>query len=229
MTHLNPYYFKNFCFKDQKIYYLNKTVAHINKTIEKIIFNRENPLIKEDLSRYFLHHHTTNYNAEANFNEAGLDLALSKSEDFKTAINAEATKYLSGKTAFDPISVCLAVRLKVEEITYSHLAVADQGEFLNKHKTVNKLDFANENGVEVSDTFYLLGVLYNDIAHIRPNTDYATPIISKLNNKVIKHMISQLLIIDNKCPKSSKVFTISSFLLNDLFWKGEFRFCSSRI
>ena len=58
--------------------------------------------------------------------------------------------------------------------------------------TVNKLNFAEDKGVAVSDTFYLLGVLYNDIAHIRPNTDYATPIISKLNNRVIKNVITKL-------------------------------------
>lgn len=78
MTHLNPYYFKNFCFKDQKVYYLNKTVAHINRAIEKVIFNRENPLIKSDLDCYFLHHHTNNIDAGVNFTSLGLDVALSR-------------------------------------------------------------------------------------------------------------------------------------------------------
>lgn len=193
MTHLNPYYFKNFCFKDQKVYYLNKTIAHINRAIEKVIFNRENQLIKSDLDCYFLHHHTNSIDIGVNFTTLALDLALSKAADFKTAINAEATKYLIGRTTYDPISVCLAVRLKVEEVTYSQLTLpADQSEFIATHMTVNKLNFAEEKGVVVSDTFYLLGVLYNDVAHIRPHTDYATPIISKLNNRVIKNMITEL-------------------------------------
>jgi hypothetical protein len=193
MTHLNPYYFKNFCFKDQKVYYLNKAVAHINRAIEKIIFNRENLLIKPDLDKYFLHYHTNSIDAGVNFNTVGLDLALSKSVDFKTALTAEVIKYLNGRTTYDPISVCLAVRLKVEEVTYSLLTLpADQNEFLTTHMTINKLNFAEDKGVAVSDTFYLLGVLYNDIAHIRPNTDYATPIISKLNNRVIKNVITKL-------------------------------------
>lgn len=193
MTHLNPYYFKNFCFKDQKVYYLNKAVAHINRAIEKVIFNRENALIKSDLDCYFLHHHTSSIDAGTNFTTVGLDLALSKATDFKAAVNAEMAKYLNGRTTYDPISVCLAVRLKVEEVTYTQLSSpTDQTEFLTTHMTVNKLNFAEEKGVVVSDTFYLLGVLYNDIAHIRPHTDYATPIISKLNNRVIKNMITKL-------------------------------------
>lgn len=193
MTHLNPYYFKNFCFKDQKIYYLNKVTAHINRAIEKVLFNRENPLVKPDLDCYFLHYHTNSVDAGVNFSTVGLNLELSKSADFKLTVNEEIVKYLKGKTAYDPISVCLAVRLKVEEVTYSKLALpADQNDFLATHMTVNKLNFAEEKSVVVSDIFYLLGVLYNDIAHIRPNMDYATPIISKLNNRVIKNMISKL-------------------------------------
>jgi len=193
MTHLNPYYFKNFCFKDQKVYYLNKTVAHINRAIEEVIFNRENPIIKPDLDRYFLHFHTNNIDAVVNFTRVGLDLSLSNADDFKAAVNAEAVKYLIGRTTYDPISVCLAVRLKVEEVTYSLLTLpADQSEFLTTRMTINKLNFAEDKGVVVSDTFYLLGVLYNDIAHIRPHTDYSTPIISKLNNRVIKNMITKL-------------------------------------
>lgn len=195
LTHLNPYYFKNFCFKDQKIYYLNKFIANINRPIEKVIFNRENSLIKNNLGCYFLHHHTGNIDIEADFVTLGLAPALGKSDDFKTAVSAEATKYLKGKTTYDPISVCLAIRLKVEEKVFASLNTQDDRDaFLITHNTVNKLNLAEEKGVDLPDTYYLLGVLYNDIAHIRPNTDYATPIISKLNNRVINNLINKLLI-----------------------------------
>lgn len=193
MTHINPYYFKNFCFKDQKIYYLNKVAANINRSIEKIIFNRENPIIKSDLDCYFLHYNTISIDAAIQFGSIGLDLALSKSENFKAAINIEISKYLKNKTTYDPISVCLAVRLKIEEITFSKFSLqADQNDYLMTHKTVNKLNLAEEKGIFISETYYLLGVLYNDIAHIKPNTDYATPIISKLNNHIIRNMIKIL-------------------------------------
>jgi len=193
MTHLNPYYFKNFCFKDQKIYYLNKQNAHINRSVEKVLFNRENTSIKAELSCYFLHFNTNHVDASANFYLVGLDISLGKSEEFKAVIDAEVVKYVSGKTSYDPISVCLALRIKVEEVVYSLLQSSeDKAEFISIHKTVSKLDFAGEKGIEISETFYLLGVIYNDIAHIKPNTDYSTPIISKLSNKIINNMVIDL-------------------------------------
>jgi hypothetical protein len=193
MTHLNPYYFKNFVFKDQHIYYLNKITAHINREIEKVIFSRENATVKGNLDCYFLHHNTSNINIEADFVALGLDRALGESSNFKVALNSEITKYLDGKTTYDPLSVCLAVRLQVEVKAFSTLGTDDdRTEFIGTKKTVNKLDFAGKKGIDVPDIYYLLGIIYNDIAHIRPNTDYSTPIISKLNNLTIRKMITKL-------------------------------------
>ncbi len=54
MTHLNPVYFKNFTFSNQKVYYLNKVNTQINQGIIKLLKNRDNLKIKDDVSKYFL-------------------------------------------------------------------------------------------------------------------------------------------------------------------------------
>ena len=40
MTHLNPFYFKNYAFSRQKVCFLNKKNTQINKDLSKIIENR---------------------------------------------------------------------------------------------------------------------------------------------------------------------------------------------
>jgi hypothetical protein len=193
MTHLNPYYFKNFCFSDQKVYYLDKGVPHINRDIEKVIFERGNSLIQSNIDSYFLHYNPTDVDISGDFVSIGLNAALGKSADFKSTLNGEVAKYLQGRTTFDPLSVCLAVRLKIEEKAYSSLTVpSDQAQFIATHKTINKLDFVKEKGVDIPEIFFLLGVVYNEMAHIKPHIDYATPIKSKLSNRIVLNMIKQI-------------------------------------
>lgn len=193
MTHLNPYYFNNFSFSDQKIYYLNKSTPHINRDTEKLIFERENPAIKSDIDSYFLHHNPNDTDISSTFASIGLNVTYGKSANFKAFINGEVAKYLQGRSTFDPISVCLAVRLKVEEKAYlSLVSSAEQTAFLATHKTINKLNFAKDKGSDIPEIFYLLGVVYNEMAHIRPNIDYGTPIKSKLSNRIVMNMVKQV-------------------------------------
>ena len=37
LTHLNPYYFKNFAFSKQKVYYLNKSNIHVNQRLSILL------------------------------------------------------------------------------------------------------------------------------------------------------------------------------------------------
>ena len=55
--------------------------------------------------------------------------------------------------------------------------------------TKKKLDFAVENGVDVDDTIYLLGIIYNEGMHVHENVDDSSPIVSKLENRTIRHML----------------------------------------
>src|SRR6476661_4481311 len=51
LTHLNPNYFKNFTFSDQKVYYLDKSTAQVNPGMIKLLRNRKDTSICEDVSK----------------------------------------------------------------------------------------------------------------------------------------------------------------------------------
>ena len=56
----------------------------------------------------------------------------------------------------------------------------------------SKLEFCEENGITISETHYLLGLIYNDDLHWHEQRDYETPLISKLENMTIKKMIQEI-------------------------------------
>ena len=65
LTHLNPNYFKNFTFSKQKVYYLDKTNIQVNQHITKLLRNRENTTIKDDVVKYLLHYEPRHINKRA--------------------------------------------------------------------------------------------------------------------------------------------------------------------
>lgn len=190
MTHLNPSYFKNFCFKDQKVYYLSRS-ATSDRTLEKILLKRDEPALGDPFSKHFLHFHTDDIDLTTEFQSVGLDNKYSTSSTFKTYIQSELDKYLENKS-YDPLAVCCAIRRRIEEETFLKLPADDRTEFLETHTTVKKLDFAESKGVDVQEIYYLLGVIYNDGLHLRANADVVTPITSKLNNLTIKGMVKEI-------------------------------------
>jgi hypothetical protein len=85
--------------------------------------------------------------------------------------------------------------VKVEEITYNKLTgAAAQTDFLNTHKTRNKLEKAEELGAISPESHYLLGIIYNEGMHWRENFDNVSPIASKLENLTIKKLISDVFV-----------------------------------
>ena len=57
LTHLDPLFFNHFCFNDTKIKvsYLKEHNIKSNKELLKIIYNRENPSIKNEVDAYYFH------------------------------------------------------------------------------------------------------------------------------------------------------------------------------
>lgn len=189
MTHLNPNYFRNFCFKDQKVYYLDKAQYSGEKLTEQLILKREDSSIKDRISKHFLHYHPQVVDLKNEFTVLGLPIEIAKSDAFHTHVINELKRYLEGKK-YDAASVCCAVRLVVEQWTYNSLEASLQDGFLNTNKTPNKLDYATENSVDIPDIFYLLGIIYNEAMHFKPNQDYMSPLFSKLGNLTIRNMIN---------------------------------------
>ena len=203
LTHLNPYYFKNYFFSNQKIHYLLNWKGSVDRGIENIVISRNNTKLKtyeDSISSHFLHFNPLELDIEA---DATLEFTiqklgavnskLCKSKEFKTKIFEYFDNYVSGKKNYDPISVCIATRILVEKDIYSQLPVSLQPEFLETHMTVPKLNFVKENtDIVIPEIYYFLATLYNELLHIRKNNDNSSPIYLKLNNLTIKDMIGQV-------------------------------------
>lgn len=190
LTHLNPYYFKNFTFAKQKIYFLKKYKPAINKNFRALMVKREDPSIEKDVSRHYLHYDPSPIEIKAQFQILGLREAWGDSVAFQAYTEAEWIKYVDELDNYDPFAVCCFVRVRIERIVYD--AIQDptrKSEFLDTRMTKNKLDFAVANGVDVDDTLYLLGIIYNDGMHLHNNVDDSSPIVSKLENRTIRHML----------------------------------------
>lgn len=189
LTHLDPAYFKSYVFSKPNVIYLERASSGtVDRRIERLIVLREDSSISQDFSRYFLHYEPGSVDLTAEFTALGLPIELAYSIDFRGHVAAQLARYLSGQS-YDPISVCCAVRLTIEEVVYSKLAPAARSTYLATWKTVEKLEFAEREGVAVPDVFYLLGIIYNSAMHLRSGHDNFTPLRSKLENRTIRHMV----------------------------------------
>ena len=189
LTHLNPNYFKNFAFSNQKVYYLDKTTIQVSPHLIRLIRNRENITIKDDLDKYLLHYDPGIINKRAEFRALSLPELWGEGTNFILHLNNEVTNYLTNQP-YDPFAVCGALRVKIEEIAYNKLQSNDaRTTFLSTHKTRSKLEKAEEMGIVSPESHYLLGIIYNEGMHWKDNQDNVSPIASKLENLTIKKLI----------------------------------------
>jgi ABC-type cobalamin/Fe3+-siderophores transport system ATPase subunit len=192
LTHLNPNYFKNFAFSNQKVYYLDKSNINVNQSIVRLLRNRDNLTIKDDVSKHLLHFEPTHINKRAEFNALGLRELWGEADNFYQFLFIEVDNYLNGRP-FCPFAVCGGVRVKIEEIAYNKLATpASQTAFLATNMTRNKLEKAQEMGVISPESHYLLGIIYNEGMHWKDTLDNVSPIASKLENLTIKKLIKDI-------------------------------------
>ena len=94
---------------------------------------------------------------------------------------------------YDPLAVCVSIRVKIEENTYNSITKNDhKQQFLLTHGTTEKLNFARNHGVVIPETYYLLGIIYNHPLHIAGDNDISKQLSMKLENETIKSMIKYL-------------------------------------
>lgn len=192
LTHLNPTYFKNYAFKDQKVYYLNKSVISADNNLVKLLRNREALDIKEDVSRFLLHYNPEYINKRDKFRELGISELWGEQDNFYKFLFEQAANYLANRL-FCPLAVCGAVRIKIEKIAYDKLQTdAARIEFVETHKTRDKLEKAEQMGVISPESHYLLGIIYNEGMHWKDNVDIISPIAAKLENNTIKKLIRDI-------------------------------------
>jgi hypothetical protein len=189
LTHLNPNYFKNFAFNDQKVYFLEQSPIQVNQGIVRLLRNRDHASIKDDVSKHLLHFEPTHINKRAEFNTLGLRELWGESDNFYQFLFTEVDNYLNGRP-FCPFAVCGGLRVKIEQIAFVRLQTPEaRTTFLTTKKTRSKLEKAEEMGIVSPESHYLLGIIYNEGMHWKDGLDNVSPIASKLENLTIKKLI----------------------------------------
>lgn len=192
LTHLNPNYFKNFAFSNQKVYYLNKSNIQVAQGIINLLKNRNDLKIKDDVSKYFLHYDPGTINKRNDFRVLNLPELWGEGDNFRNYLNNEVQNYLNDRP-YDPFAVCGGLRIRIEEIAYNKLqSQTARTTFLATHKTRSKLEKAEEFGFTSPESHYLLAIIYNEGMHWKLNQDNISPIAAKLENLTIKKLIADV-------------------------------------
>ena len=202
-THLDPSVFNSFIFsrKIQKNHFLDRLESiDNNKGICRIIKIRDqHEGLKSIFDVYYAHYSPNDCLEKELFREKGLKESWGCSKTFKNYCEDEARKYIAPSEnkmtqEIDYLAVCLHVRISIEERAHSQLTSQQQLEFRQTHKTLNKLDRAQSFGASIPELDYLLAGLMNTALHeTNPNTDFVSPIVTKLQNQNIKAMIRDLI------------------------------------
>lgn len=195
MTHLDPLYFNHFCFNrhKMKVVYLKDVPYQSNPNIVKLIKKREDPTIQLSVDKHLFHFEPNPINISAEFTALGLPPFWGDSVRFHQMIATEVEKYLADQHDYDPLAICFGVRVRIEELIYNQIGdPLKKIEFIDKHGTKKKLDYCEEIGHAVPETYYLLGIIYNDRLHWREGIDNIRPVAFKLENLTIKHLIREI-------------------------------------
>ncbi len=195
MTHLDPLYFNHFCFNRHKIkvVYLKDVPYQSNPNIVNLIMKREDSTIQTLVDKHHFHYEPSSINISTQFSALGLPATWGESDRFHQMITSEVQKYLADQHDYDPLAICFGVRVRIEELIYNQIAdPSKKAEFLSKHGTKKKLDYCEEIGHSVPETYYLLGIIYNDRLHWKEGIDNIRPVAIKLENLTIKHLIREI-------------------------------------
>ena len=194
MTHLSPDYFNNYTFSPRRmnIVYLQKDYIQPNVNIKRLLVKREEETIKDDIAKFLLHYNKGEINQRAQFRNLGLAETWGEGTTFLEHLINEMNKYLRKEADYDPYSVCIALRIKIEKIVYEKLPTEDKKkEFIQTHKTKAKLEFAENILGELPDIYFILGIIYNDAGHLKDENS-EKPVVYILNNLIIQNMISEI-------------------------------------
>jgi len=198
LTHLDPHYLNHFCFSDKhlNLCYLKEIKCKINKELIRLVANREEPLIKKVLDSYYLHYYPclNNIDITEEFKQLSLNTDWGTPLAFKKKVDRECRTYLlEPQNRFDPLAVCISVRIRIEELVYNLLKTDEEKKrYLDEHGTKEKLNFAYYCGLNFSETYHLLGIIYNHPLHNKGGIDISKSLGMKLDNPIIKNMIMSL-------------------------------------
>lgn len=63
---------------------------------------------------------------------------------------------------------------------------------MNTHGTREKLNYAYSIGIDIPETYYLLGLIYNTSLHLEQGQDITKSLAMKLDNLTIQRMIKEV-------------------------------------
>lgn len=194
MTHLSPDYFNNYTFSSKRmnIIYLQKDYIQPNAKVKKLLSKRGEDTIAADVSKFLLHYNEGEINQRENFKKLKLVETWGEGTTFLKHLINEMNKYLRKDADYDPYSVCIALRIKIEKIVYERLPTEDEKrEFIETRGTKLKLEFAENILGELPDIYFILGVIYNDAGHLKDENS-EKPVVYRLKNLIILEMINEI-------------------------------------
>lgn len=216
-THLDPKHFRSYTFSKKmlKVSYLKDVTAQASTEMKTFIAFRQGLNHKDEgnekqlwiaLSKYCFHYHPDLPNVKYELSEINKTRSKNKiKESWGEGTNlldyllGELNKYLSDQSLYDPYAVSLAIRIATEKRVYDSLDnEADKKEFVNnRDKGIqDKMEFAEGKGKMIPDAYYILSLIHGESDHIGfdENTKQFNekPVIYKLNNIVVKHMVAEL-------------------------------------
>lgn len=194
MTHLSPDYFNNYTFSSKRmnIIYLQKDYIQPNAKVKKLLSKRGEDTIADDVSKFLLHYHEGEINQRENFKQLRLAETWGEGTTFLEHLINEMNKYLRKDADYDPYSVCIALRIKIEKSVYEQLPTEDEKDkFIQIHGTKSKLEFAENILGELPDIYFILGVIYNEAGHLKDENSEKS-VVYRLKNLIILDMISKI-------------------------------------
>jgi len=195
LTHLDPGVFFDFCFNKHKIqinYLLAKPTGKSQDALRLIEARDSHDTLKDRLEKHWFHFHIGPCEIPEHECPNNLPQDWRSSGEFHNYTQNELTRYLENKN-YDPLAVCFATRIAIEKLGYSLLAQDNQkDDFLKTKKTKNKMDFVANTGVDIPESYFLLGLIYNTNLHWNQGRDYVSPLSAKLNHPTIRQLISGL-------------------------------------
>ena len=200
LTHLDPLFFNHFCFNDTKIHvnYIKDIKVKTNQNILNLIYKREDESIKDIVDAHYFHYHPSSATIDVTeeFRALGLIKDWGIPQMFFKKIFREVRRYLLEDEDFDTLAICFGVRVQIEKLVYDKIPDDEnKRKFIEEtNGTKNKLLFAQGLGVQIPETYFLLGIIYNTSLHLSQGQDISKPLGLKLENGTIKQMINNLFI-----------------------------------
>lgn len=209
LTHLSPYYFRNYAFSEKVIntVYLENSHAESNDAMMTFISFRESldRKVQKDNELYnsiscnLFHYNPNPVDLEDEIknrgkSKQGLKTTWGKCDKLKEYLIKEINKYFSDKSEYDPYAVAMALRLRAEKLAYEKLPTEDlKVSFIKEHTTKKKFDLCESHGITIPSVYYIVNAIHNEADHLKYDQMHKVfqekNTVYKLQNLVVKNIL----------------------------------------